>query len=121
MPWQLDHVQLAIPPGDELRCDKFYVALLGFHELVKPPPQAARGGRWYQGDDANLHLGVEDDFRPSKKAHPALRVDDYDVVVARLHDAGVEVRSDGTIAGRRHCYVDDPVGNRLELIDATTR
>ena len=120
MPWQLHHVQLAIPPGEEHRCDEFYVTLLGFKELVKPPLQAARGGRWYQRDEAALHLGVEENFLPAKKAHPALSVENFDEIVTRLSTAGVEVRFDETIPGRRHCYVDDPVGNRLELIDAAT-
>ncbi|MHB8379936.1 MAG: VOC family protein [Acidimicrobiales bacterium] len=120
MPWRLDHVQLAIPPGAERRCDAFYVNLLGFHELEKPPIQAARGGRWYQRDEAALHLGVEEDFRPAKKAHPALAVENFDELVAELTGAGVEVRFDETIPGRRHCYVDDPVGNRLELIDVAS-
>ncbi len=120
MPWQLHHVQLAIPPGEEGHCDEFYVTLLGFEEQVKSPEQAARGGRWYQRDEAALHLGVEEDFRPAKKAHPALALENYDEIVARLTGAGVDVRFDDTIPGRRHCYVDDPVGNRLELIDAAS-
>jgi catechol 2,3-dioxygenase-like lactoylglutathione lyase family enzyme len=118
--WQLHHVQLAIPPGDERRCDEFYVTLLGFHEVEKPPIQAARGGRWYQRDEVALHLGVEEAFRPARKAHPALSVDNFDELVASLTNAGLEVRFDETIPGRRHCYVDDPVGNRLELIDAAS-
>ena len=118
MAWQLHHVQLAIPPGEEGRCDEFYVTLLGFHEVEKPPIQAARGGRWYQRDAVALHLGVEDPFLPARKAHPALSVDNFDELVAALSDAGVEIRFDETIPGRRHGYVDDPVGNRIELIDA---
>jgi catechol 2,3-dioxygenase-like lactoylglutathione lyase family enzyme len=113
-------VQLAIPPGEERRCDDFYVTILGFEELEKPPLQAARGGRWYQRDAVALHLGVEEDFRPAKKAHPALAVEDFDETVARLRGAGFDVRFDETIPGRRHCYVDDPVGNRLELVDAAS-
>ena len=120
MLWQLDHVQLAIPPGAEGRCDEFYVTLLGFHALEKPPLLAARGGRWYRRDGVTVHLGVEDDFRPAKKAHPAIAVDDYDQLLVRLGDAGVDVRPDESIPGTTRCYVDDPVGNRLELIDVTT-
>jgi catechol 2,3-dioxygenase-like lactoylglutathione lyase family enzyme len=120
VPWQLDHVQLAVPPGEEGHCDEFYVTLLGFHTLEKPPLLAARGGRWYQRDAVTLHLGVEGDFRPAKKAHPALVVDDYEELLIRLSDAGFEVRSDESIPGTTRCYVDDPVGNRLELIDAST-
>jgi catechol 2,3-dioxygenase-like lactoylglutathione lyase family enzyme len=118
VPWRLDHVQLAIPKGSEQRCDDFYVALLGFDVLEKPPILAARGGRWYQRDEAVLHLGVEDPFRPATKAHPALVIDLYEGVIARLERAGVEVRPDESIPGVRRCHVNDPVGNRVELIDS---
>jgi catechol 2,3-dioxygenase-like lactoylglutathione lyase family enzyme len=120
VPWQLDHVQLAIPPDSEDRCDAFYVDLLGFATLEKPPVLAARGGRWYRRGDATLHLGVESPFRPAKKAHPAFAVDDYDVVLRQLTSAGYETIPDDAVPGRRRCYVEDPVGNRLELIDAPT-
>jgi catechol 2,3-dioxygenase-like lactoylglutathione lyase family enzyme len=118
VPWQLDHVQVAIPAGAEGQCDEFYVGLLGFEIVEKPPILAARGGRWYSRDAATLHLGVEESFLPAKKAHPAFLVDDYHEVLARLKGAGVAVRHDHTIPNIRRCHVDDPVGNRLELIDA---
>ncbi|HEV7958427.1 MAG TPA: VOC family protein [Acidimicrobiales bacterium] len=117
MPWKLEHVQLAIGEGDEERCDAFYVGLLGFRVLDKPPVLAARGGRWYQRDDAILHLGVVEVFSPAKKAHPAFVVDDYDGLLSRLSAAGVNNQPDENIPGRRRCYVHDPVGNRIELID----
>src|SRR5580658_1055777 len=82
--WRLDHVQLAIPAGSEDLCDEFYVGLLLFTTLEKPPILAARGGRWYQRDDAVLHLGVDDTFQPATKAHPALVIDFYEAMVARL-------------------------------------
>lgn len=118
MSWRLDHVQLAIPPGSEERCDEFYVGLLLFSPVEKPPILAARGGRWYQRDDAVLHLGVDESFVPATKAHPALVIDFYEGMVARLEHAGVNVRPDESIPGVRRCHVDDPVGNRLELIDS---
>jgi len=120
VPWQLDHVQLAIPPGSEARCDLFYVHLLGFREVPKPTILAARGGRWYERDGITLHLGVERDFLPAKKAHPAFRLDDYVELLAKLRDAGVTIRPDESIPGTTRCHLDDPVGNRLELIDDAT-
>jgi catechol 2,3-dioxygenase-like lactoylglutathione lyase family enzyme len=120
VPWHLDHVQLAIPPGTEARCDEFYVGLLGFVMLPKPPVLALRGGRWYQRDDATLHLGVESEFRPATKAHPALVVEEYDELLHHLEAAGVTVLPDEDNPGVRRCYVDDPVGNRIELIDAVS-
>jgi len=118
MDWRLDHVQLAIPPGSEEVCDSFYIGLLGFAAETKPPLLAARGGRWYRRAAAVLHLGVEADFRPARKAHPALVVDAYADLLERLRDAGVEVRESDEILGTLRCHVFDPVGNRLELIDA---
>lgn len=118
MSWRLDHVQLAIPAGSEERCDEFYVGLLGFTPLEKPPILAARGGRWYQRGEAILHLGVDDSFVAAKKAHPALIVDFYEGMVARLEHHGVTVRPDESIPGVRRCHVEDPVGNRIELIDS---
>jgi len=118
--WVLDHVQLAIPAGSEDVCDEFYVDVLGFTSEPKPPVLAARGGRWYQRDGAVLHLGVDPTFSPATKAHPALTVDNYDELLARLEEVHVEIRPDDSIPGRRRCHVDDPVGNRIELIDATS-
>jgi hypothetical protein len=118
VPWRLDHVQLAIPAGSEELCDEFYVGLLLFAMLEKPPVLAARGGRWYQRGEAIVHLGVDDAFLPAKKAHPAFVIDDYDGMVARLEHHGITVRPDESNPGVRRSYVDDPVGNRLELIDS---
>ncbi len=92
-------------------------ALLGFERIEKPPALAARGGLWYRREGVTLHLGVEQDFRPARKAHPALAVDRYDELLARLDAAGVRVRPDDSIPGTTRCHLDDPVGNRLELID----
>lgn len=119
MTWHLDHVQLAIPPGAEERCDEFYVELLGFTREEKPAALAARGGRWYRQGEVALHLGVALDFQPATKAHPAFRLEAYGALVARLVAAGYDVRADRELGDVVHCYVDDPVGNRLELIDGS--
>ena len=114
----LDHVQLAIPPGSEERCRAFYVGLLGMTELAKPPGLAARGGLWVKGGAAEIHLGVEQDFRPARKAHPAVTVDDIDALAERLTAAGCDVRWDDVLADTRRFFTHDPLGNRLELIAA---
>ena len=77
---------------------------------------AARGGLWVRAGALELHLGVEDDFRPARKAHPGILVGDLDALAGRLTAAGVEVRWDGDFPGHRRCYADDPVGNRLEFL-----
>ena len=120
MTWHLDHVQLAIPSGSESLCDEFYVILLGFRVVEKPLVLAARGGRWYERDGVSVHLGVERDFLPAKKAHPAFLLDNYDELLDTLAKAGIVVRPDESIPGTTRCHLDDPVGNRIELIDSST-
>jgi len=114
----VDHVQLAMPPGGEASARGFYQAILGLEERPKPPVLAARGGCWFSNDRVTLHLGVEDDFRPARKAHPALMVEDLDDLCGTLGSAGYDVRFDGEVPDVRRCYVDDPFGNRIELIEA---
>ena len=113
----IDHVQLAMPPGEEQKARGFYRDLLRMTELPKPAELAKRGGCWFGSGGVQLHLGVESDFRPAKKAHPALRCGDYAALVQRLRDSGVEVREPEDIPGVRRCHVHDPFGNRIELID----
>lgn len=114
----LDHVQLAMPAGGEERAEAFYGHLLGLVRQPKPEPLAARGGCWFSSGPVTLHLGVDPEFRPARKAHPALVVEDLDGLVDRLAAAGIPVRPDRDLPGVRRCYVDDPFGNRIELIDA---
>jgi len=116
--YRWDHVQLAIPPASEDACRAFYVGLLGLREVQKPEPLAARGGLWLQGSGLQLHLGVELDFRPALKAHPALALDRLDRLAQRLERAGVEVGWDDNLPGRSRFYAHDPVGNRLEFVSA---
>jgi catechol 2,3-dioxygenase-like lactoylglutathione lyase family enzyme len=111
----IDHVQLAIPVGGEPRARHFYCALLGFVEVPKPPASKP-GDCWFESGDVRVHLGVEDDFRAARKAHPALRCRDYAGLLARLGAAGVETRPASDVPGVTRCHVDDPFGNRIELI-----
>jgi catechol 2,3-dioxygenase-like lactoylglutathione lyase family enzyme len=112
-----DHVQLAMPAGEEPRARAFYAELLGMHEVPKPAELAARGGAWFTSGEVHLHLGVEADFRAARKAHPALRCADLAGLLARLEGDGVEIVPGGTFEdGLRHAFVADPFGNRIELI-----
>jgi catechol 2,3-dioxygenase-like lactoylglutathione lyase family enzyme len=113
----LDHVQLAMPPGGEAAARGFYGGVFGLREVPKPGELAARGGVWFAGRAVALHLGVERDFRPARKAHPGLLVDDLQAVRARLAAAG-RIWTEGDGVDVRRVFVDDPFGNRLELIDA---
>jgi catechol 2,3-dioxygenase-like lactoylglutathione lyase family enzyme len=113
---RLDHVQLAMPPGREAEAEQFYSGLLGLERLPKPEPQASRGGCWFSHGPVALHLGVEEEFRPARKAHPALVVRDLPALEAALRAAGVEVRPNPDRPPGIGAYVDDPFGNRIELI-----
>ncbi|MGH9494409.1 MAG: VOC family protein, partial [Candidatus Sulfotelmatobacter sp.] len=110
----IDHVQLAIPAGEEDRARAFYGGLLGMIELPKPPELAKRGGCWFASGSAQIHLGVEADFRPARKAHPSLRCVDYEGLKAQLRAAGVEINDDTNIPGVQRCHISDPFGNRIE-------
>lgn len=112
----IEHVQLAMPAGEEERARAFYRDLLGLAETPKPPHLAARGGCWFEDGAVKIHLGVEADFRPARKAHPALVVDDVSALVRRLKAAGVRVVEDEPLEGWTRVYADDPFGNRIELM-----
>ncbi len=113
-----DHVQLAMPPGQEDRARAFYAGVLGFVELPKPAELAARGGVWFRSGDVQLHLGVEQDFRPSRKAHVALRCARFSELLEALERERPVVRAGAFEDGVEHAYVDDPFGNRIELVGA---
>lgn len=113
----LDHCQLACPPDSEDLSREFYVGVLAMTEIAKPEALAVRDGCWFTGYGAELHLGVEADFRPARKAHPAIRVNDLDAVAERLRAAGHEVSiDDREIPGRRRFHCHDPHGNRIEFL-----
>jgi catechol 2,3-dioxygenase-like lactoylglutathione lyase family enzyme len=115
----IDHVQLAMPAGREAVARAFYGGLLGLPEQPKPPHLAARGGCWFESHTVKLHLGVDADFRPARKAHPALLVGDLPALVATLRAAGIEVVDDEPLEGYDRVYAYDPFGNRLELLEPT--
>jgi len=117
----LDHVQVAIPPGSEGKAIAFYTGVLGLAQLAKPAPLAQRGGAWFQGPGFQIHVGAEEDFRPAKKAHPAFRVANFDELLARLEQEGINFRPDEEIPELRRGFIDDPFGNRIELIASSPR
>ena len=112
----IDHVQLAMPAGGEDAAREFYARLLGIPEVPKPPALAKRGGAWFESGDLKVHLGVDPDFRPARKAHPGLLVRELVVLVRKLRAAGYEVE-EVLAHDQLRAYVDDPFGNRLELVE----
>lgn len=114
----IDHVALAMPPGGEQAARYFYRDLLGLAEVEKPPVLAARGGCWFWNGAVMVHLGVEEDFAPARKAHPCFVASDLAHLQSRLVHAGVPVTPDSAVEGVRRFYADDPFGNRIEFIQS---
>jgi catechol 2,3-dioxygenase-like lactoylglutathione lyase family enzyme len=113
----IHHVQLAMPRGREDDARVFYRDVLGMTERRKPEHLARRGGVWFFAGGAEVHLGVEDDFRAAKKAHPALLVSDLQSLLARCESSGCTVSTDEPLEGYDRAYVSDPFGNRIELLE----
>ncbi len=112
----IEHVQLAMPPGREAEARAFYSGLLGIPEVPKPPELAKRGGAWFETGTVKVHVGVEADFRPARKAHPALLVRGLPALVVRLRQSQVEIVED-PLEGYFRVYIADPFGNRIELME----
>jgi catechol 2,3-dioxygenase-like lactoylglutathione lyase family enzyme len=115
----IHHVQLAMPAGEEAAARTFYAGVLELAEVEKPAALASRGGAWFEAGSVRVHLGVEADFRPARKAHPALLVDDLEATLIACRAAMAEVVETAVqLEGFRRAYVYDPFGNRLELLEA---
>jgi len=106
-----------MPPGAEAEARSFYGGVLGLEEIPKPPNLAHRGGAWFRLGPLELHLGGEEGFRPARKAHPALLVEDLAGMAERCRQAGVPVPTDEPLPGYDRCYISDPFGNRIELLE----
>jgi catechol 2,3-dioxygenase-like lactoylglutathione lyase family enzyme len=114
---EIEHVQLAMPPGKEFEARGFYEGVLGIPEVSKPANLAKRGGCWFVRDALKIHLGVENNFRPARKAHPALLVEDLPALKAVIEAAGYSFEADEPLAGYDRIYLNDPFGNRIELME----
>jgi catechol 2,3-dioxygenase-like lactoylglutathione lyase family enzyme len=113
----IDHILLAMPAGQEDKARAFYTGVLLLEEKVKPPVLAARGGAWFTNGTIEVHLGVEKDFRPARKAHPAFVVRDLNGFIERAQRNGCEIADDEPLPGYARIFIYDPFGNRLELIE----
>lgn len=116
MIYALDHVQIAMPPGEEEQARRFYGEVLGMVETPKPASLAGRGGVWFEAGDVRLHLGVEAAFQPAHKAHPAFLVHDLPALITRCRAAGVAPVEDVPLPGYMRVHIHDPFGNRIELM-----
>jgi catechol 2,3-dioxygenase-like lactoylglutathione lyase family enzyme len=115
----IHHVQLSAPTGSESIARAFWCDVLGLGEVEKPAELAARGGNWFRGHGIEIHVGVEAEFRPARRAHPGFQVHDIDAWATRLERSGHEIRWDDLFPGMRRFYTADPFGNRLEFLEPT--
>lgn len=113
----LDHVQITIPVASESRARAFYASILGFTEIEKPPQMAERKSIWFIAGGVNLHLGIDLDFTPAKRAHPAFVIEGLDAILTACERAGITTKPDTSFNGFRRVHVFDPFGNRLELME----
>ena len=113
----IDHVQVAAPRNQEDEARAFYGDKLGFQEIKKPDLLAKRGGVWFQVGQHQLHVGVENDFQPAKKAHPAFEVKNIKDLRSKLMEQGVKIREDDNLEGAERFYLHDQFGNRLEFLE----
>jgi len=114
----IDHVQLAMPAGKEAEACAFYSHMLGFTETPKPPELAKRGGAWFESGNVKVHIGVEPDFHPARKAHPAFIVDDLDSLIKKIQSAGYKTdTTQPPLDGYKRAHIFDPFGNRIEIME----
>jgi catechol 2,3-dioxygenase-like lactoylglutathione lyase family enzyme len=113
---RIDHVQLAMPPGEEAKAIEFYSGILGMHQIPKPAALVGRGGAWFIAGGAQIHLGVEQEFQPAKKAHVAFAITEPMDLRKRLLAAGYPLRDNDAIEGLQRFFTDDAFGNRIEFI-----
>lgn len=113
----LDHVQIAAPVGSEDVERRFFSEVLGMEEIEKPENLKKRGGLWFTCGEHQIHIGIDQDFRPAKKAHPAVHVKNIAALKDRIRSFGVKVKDDELLPGAERFYVDDPFGNRMEFLE----
>ena len=119
--YAIDHVQLAMPQGGEKEARQFYGNILGLAEVSKPPQLAMRGGCWFEGNGVKVHVGVEVNFSPSRKAHPAFLVRNLNLLQEKLLKAGYKISPSEPIEGYLRIDTSDPFGNRIELMESLAR
>jgi catechol 2,3-dioxygenase-like lactoylglutathione lyase family enzyme len=113
----IDHVQLAAPKGSEEQARRFFGELLGFEEIEKPAELKKRGGAWFKYGLCQIHVGIEEPFVPARKAHPAFEIENIEGLKQHLSASGIDFIEDDKLPGANRIYVNDPFGNRIELLE----
>lgn len=114
---RLNHADIIIPRGSELKAREFYCEVLGFQEIKKPKDLQKNGGLWLQLFDIQIHLSIEDGYDPSKtKAHLAYEVSDLETLKSALTKYGLNWNDNSPVPGFIRGDVRDPFGNRIEFL-----
>lgn len=114
----LDHIQIAMPVGQEESARAFYAGILGLAEIPKPAILAVRAGVWFACGQIQVHLGGEVDFRPAKKAHPAFCVHNLTALLRLCEAENISVQPAEKLMGiQQRAFIADPFGNRIELLE----
>ncbi|NOU72282.1 glyoxalase [Paenibacillus sp. LMG 31458] len=115
----IDHIQLAAPEGCEDEARNFFATLLGWTEIPKPENLRKRGGVWFQCGIHQVHIGVQKDFVPATKAHPAFQVSQLDELQSYLANHNIQTIPDDARddEGVKRFYLNDPFGNRIEFLE----
>ncbi|WP_026584694.1 VOC family protein [Bacillus sp. J33] len=113
----IDHIQLAAPKGCEEQARKFYGEQLGLMEIPKPENLQKRGGCWFICGDQEIHIGVQEDFLPAKKAHPGFIVENLEGLRSSLQERNIVIKEELPIEGRNRFFAEDPFGNRIEFLE----
>lgn len=114
---KIDHIQLAAPKGCEEEARRFFTGILGLPEIEKPPLLKQKGGVWFTLGSYQIHIGVEEKFSPTKKAHPAFEVENLEALKEHLSEQGVSFVVDAELPGANRIYIHDPFGNRIEILE----
>lgn len=113
----IDHIQLAAPIGCEEKARGFWGGIIGLEEIQKPESLQGRGGCWFKFGSQQIHIGVEEDFLPAKKAHPAFVIGNLEIFRLHLEENDIKTKEDAPIDGRARFFVSDPFGNRVEFLE----
>lgn len=113
----IDHVQLAAPKGSEEKAREFFQGIFGLSEIEKPEELKKRGGVWFKFGNNQIHIGIEEPFTPAKKAHPAFEIENIEELKQHLNAHEVNYIVDNNLPGANRIYVNDPFGNRIELLE----
>lgn len=114
---RIDHIQLAAPNGCEEEARTFFTGVLGLQEIEKPPLLKKKGGVWFELGSYQIHIGVEEPFSPAKKAHPAFEVENLEALKMHLTEQQVSFKVDTELPGAKRIYINDPFGNRIEILE----